>query len=91
MDPELGLLCEENGRALFPRITGFGIAASDGAGRDPGLQVAADVFGLGAILFELLTGQPPREGQVIDKGAGLAQRAESEGAQGSRGDLPGLP
>ena len=57
----MGHLCEENGRELIPRITGFGIAVSPGAGRYPDSSVAADVLGLGSILFELLTGQPPRD------------------------------
>ena len=37
VDPELGHLCEENGRELIPRITGFGGAGAAGAGRRPGL------------------------------------------------------
>ena len=69
VDPELGHLCEENGRELIPRITGFGMAGAPGAGRDSDSPVAADVFGLGSILFELLTGQPPRDAESIDRGA----------------------
>ena len=69
VDSELGRLCEENGRELIPRITGFGMAGAPGAGRDSNSPVAADVFGLGSILFELLTGQPPREAESIDRGA----------------------
>ena len=69
VDPDLGHLCEENGRELIPRITGFGMAGAPGAGRDSDSPVAADVFGLGSILFELLTGQPPRDAESIDRGA----------------------
>ncbi|MGA7498079.1 MAG: protein kinase [Isosphaeraceae bacterium] len=69
VDPDLGHLCEENGRELIPRITGFGMAGAPGAGRDSDSSVAADVFGLGSILFELLTGQPPRDAESIDRGA----------------------
>ena len=69
VDPEVGHLCEENGRELIPRITGFGIAVSPGAGRHPDSSVAADVLGLGSILFELLTGQPPRDAESVDRGA----------------------
>ena len=69
VDSEVGHLCEENGRELVPRITGFGIAVSPGAGRHPDSSVAADVLGLGSILFELLTGQPPRDAESVDRGA----------------------
>ncbi len=69
VDPDLGHLCEENGRELIPRITGFGMAGAPGAGRDSDSPVAADVFGLGSILFELLTGQSPRDAESIDRGA----------------------
>ena len=69
VDPEVGHLCEENGRELIPRITGFGIVGAAGAGRHSDSSVAADVFGLGSILFELLTGQPPRDAESIDRGA----------------------
>ncbi len=69
VDPELGHLCEENGRELIPRITGFGMTIAAGAGRAPEAPVAADVFGLGSILFELLTGQAPPDADSIDPGA----------------------
>ncbi len=69
VDPKLGHLCEENGRELIPRITGFGRAGAPAQGRDSDSSVADDVFGLGAILFELLTGQPTRAGEPIDRGA----------------------
>jgi serine/threonine protein kinase len=68
VDPAVGHLCEANGRELIPRITGFGVAVARGAGRDSDLSVAGDVFGLGSILFELLTGQSPRNAESIDRG-----------------------
>src|SRR3954453_24045969 len=69
VDPELGHLCEENGRELIPRITGFGLAIAPGAGPAPESSVLADVFGLGAILFELLTGATLRGVEQVDRGA----------------------
>jgi serine/threonine protein kinase len=68
VDPELSRLCEENGRELIPRITGFVRVGPAGAGRDRDSSVGADVRGLGSILFELRTGVPVR-GDQIDRGA----------------------
>ena len=68
VDSQPGRLCEQNGRELIPRITGFVRVGAAGAGRDPGSSVRADVLGLGSILFELLTGAPVR-GDEIDRGA----------------------
>jgi serine/threonine protein kinase len=68
VDPELGRLCEENGRELIPRIAGFIRVGGAGAGRGPDSSVRADVLGLGSILFELLTGMTVR-GDRMDRGA----------------------
>ena len=91
VDPELGHLCEENGRELIPRITGFGMAGAAGAGRDPDSPVAADVFGPRVDPVRAAH-RPAAAGCGVDRsGSRLAECAESEGAEGSRGDLPGLP
>jgi serine/threonine protein kinase len=61
VDAELGHLCDESGRELLPKITGFGVLGRRAPGRSWPSPVDADVFALGSILFELLTGDPPRD------------------------------
>ena len=91
VDPDLGHLCEENGRELIPRITGFGMAGVPGAGQALGLagrggRLRARVDPVRA------AHRPAAAGCGVDRsGSRLAERTESEGAEGPRGDLPGLP
>jgi serine/threonine protein kinase len=67
VDPELGHLCDESGRELVPKVTGFGV----NIGREPdgtaGPPAAADVFALGSILFELLNSHSPRDAGAQDR------------------------
>jgi len=67
IDPELGHPTDESGRELTPKITGYGVqVVRDPAGNgmapaQSGATPAADVSGLGAILYVLLTGRQPVE------------------------------
>ena len=67
VDPELGHLCDESGRELVPRVTGFGVRGRRGADRGADSPIAADVFALGSIHFELLTGHSPRDAEAQDR------------------------
>jgi eukaryotic-like serine/threonine-protein kinase len=69
VDRELGQLCEENGRELVPKITGFGIVGDAPAGQGSNPKIAADVFGLGSILFELLTGEAVTDDEPLVRAA----------------------
>ena len=67
VDPELGYLCEESGRELFPKIMGFGAHIGRGPDGTAGPPAAKDVFALGSILLELLTGDSPRDAEARDR------------------------
>jgi serine/threonine protein kinase len=69
VDPDLGYLCAQNGRELIPMIMGVGMAGAPGAGRSSDSPLASDIFGLGSVLFESLTGQPPWNTKSLVRGA----------------------
>ncbi|QDU61287.1 Serine/threonine-protein kinase PknD [Planctomycetes bacterium Pan216] len=67
------------------------MSSEQAMGRQDLFSVQTDVYGLGAILFEMLTGLPPHQDLVVNKRALLYQRIAGRSAPSPRDIDPNVP